>query len=106
MRTGLVFATGFLLIMVSCTAPLLPGDKWAHGLLSACITSAGVWMAIEAGADDGTAIACGMGLSAYLGVVKEYSDCRAGGRFDGGDLLANLAGILAGASVSGLLMEE
>ena len=106
MRTGFVFATGILLIIVSCAAPLVPGDKWAHGLVSACITSAGVWLAIEAGADDGTAIACGIGLSAYLGVVKEYSDCRAGGRFDGSDLLADLAGVLAGASVSGLLMEE
>ncbi len=106
MRVSFVFATGVLLIIVSCAAPLVPGDKWAHGLVSAGITSAGIWLAVEAGADDGTAIVCGVGLSAYLGVVKEYSDCRAGGLFDGSDLLADLAGILAGASVSGLLMEE
>jgi hypothetical protein len=104
--TRSVFAVALPFIIVSCAAPLVPGDKWAHGLVSAGVTCAGTWLAIEAGAEGGTAIACGMGLSAWLGVVKEYSDYRAGGRFDCGDLAADLAGILTGAAVSGLAMEE
>jgi uncharacterized protein YfiM (DUF2279 family) len=47
-----------------------------------------------------------MALSAYLGVVKEYSDSRAGRGFDWYDLLADLAGISAGAAVCCMTMEE
>jgi len=102
----IVFAAALPFIIVSCAAPLVPGDKWVHCLVSACIVPAGARLATGAGSDDGTAIACGMALSAYLGVVKEYSDSRAGRGFDWYDLLADLAGISAGAAVCCMTMEE
>jgi len=106
LKTAFLFAISAQLIIVSCAGPVITGDKWAHGIASVCITSAGIWLAQEAGADGITAIACGAGLSAYLGVVKEYTDSRAGRRFDGGDLIADFVGTVTAASVYGLLMED
>jgi uncharacterized protein YfiM (DUF2279 family) len=101
-----VFAALLPFIIVSCAAPVITWDKWAHIAVSGSLTCAGAVMAAEAGAGDGTAIACGAGLALWLGVVKEYSDSRAGGSFDFGDLAADAAGILTGAAVSGLTTEE
>ena len=106
MKTAFLFAISAQFIIVSCAGPVITGDKWAHGVASVCITSAGIWLAQEAGADDFTAVVCGAGLSAYLGVLKEYSDSRAGRRFDGGDLIADLVGTVTAASVYSLLMED
>jgi len=103
-----LFAIALLagIIIPSSGCPLAREDRVLHSVLSAdaCCTASGV--AEHCGAGGNSTAAAGAAFALGLGVAKEIWDAREGGGADPWDILADLAGAVAGYALAERFIAE
>jgi uncharacterized protein YfiM (DUF2279 family) len=94
---GVVLA--FALSLHAPPRPQIGPDKVKHFFLSAFVQSASYSALRIGGVDHDAALVSASAATIAVGIGKEVSDTRSGGRFDIGDLAWGLAGGAAAAAV-------